>query len=118
MDGAKLQNAIDVVSFYEKKKEKHVAYPNAHRNMSKLFYLVKPKDIDQSVAWDYKSIPSFQSMHSMAFVSPQDITLFKLRQLTCFCPNYMDDNAKFFEKKSHVPPWKLLTLEPTNVTQV
>jgi predicted ATP-dependent Lon-type protease len=79
---------------------------------------MKPKDIDQSAAWDCKSIPSFQSMHFMAFVSPRNITLLKLRHLACFFPNYMDDDAKFCENKSHVPPWKLLTLEPTNVTQL
>jgi hypothetical protein len=40
---------------------------------------MKLKDIDQSAAWDCQSIPSFQSMHSMASISPRNIPLFKLR---------------------------------------
>jgi hypothetical protein len=38
LDGAKLKNVVDVVSFCEKKKqEEHDAYPNVRKKMSKFF---------------------------------------------------------------------------------
>jgi len=50
MDGKRLQNTSDVVSFYESKQmEEHVAYPNARKQVFRFFHLVKPKDVDLGV---------------------------------------------------------------------
>jgi len=49
-------------------------------------------------------------MHSVAFVSHQDYTLFNVRDLACFCFEFMDDNLKFCKTQTHVKPWNLLRL--------
>ncbi len=50
MDGKRLRNASDVVSFYESKQmEEHVAYPNARRQVFRFFHSVKSKDVDLRV---------------------------------------------------------------------
>jgi hypothetical protein len=57
MDGKRLQNASDVVSFCESKKmEEHVTYPNARRQVSWFFHLVELEDVDRSAMWDCKNI--------------------------------------------------------------
>jgi hypothetical protein len=53
-------------------------------------------------------------MHSVASISH----LNNVKDLACFCPECMDDNSKFCNTLSHVKPWRLLTLETLNVTQV
>jgi hypothetical protein len=47
MDSEQLQNAADVVTFYEREQnEQHAAYPNAGRDVVCYLDLVKPKDMD------------------------------------------------------------------------
>jgi len=47
MDGEKLQNATNVVAFYQwKQNQDHVTHLNVRRTISKFFHLVKPKDVD------------------------------------------------------------------------
>ncbi len=119
MDGRRLQNANDVVSFYESKQmEEHVAYLNARRQVSWFFHLVKSEDVNRSVTWNCKNIVRTRSLPYVALVSHRDVTLLNLRELACFCLECMDDNLDFCENKSQVQPWKLHTLEPINITQV
>jgi hypothetical protein len=68
---------------------------------------VKPKNVDQNVAWDRKNIASSHALHFMTSISPRDTTFLKLWNLTCFYLECMDDNLKFCENKSHVLPWAL-----------
>ncbi len=57
MDGKRLQNVNDVVSFCDSEQmEEHVAYLNAKKHVSRFFHLVKPKDVDKNAIWDYKNI--------------------------------------------------------------
>jgi len=50
MDGKKLQNTSDVLSFYgSKQMEEHAAYSNARKQVFRFFHLVKPKDVDLRV---------------------------------------------------------------------
>jgi hypothetical protein len=103
MDGKIFQNASDVVSLCESKQmEEHVAYPNARRQVSQFFHLVKSEDVDRSVMWDCKNIVGTQSLHFVASVSHRDVTLLNLRELACFCLECMDDNLDFCENKSQV----------------
>jgi len=47
MDGKRIQNASDVVSFYENKQmEEHATYPNLRKQVFRLFHLVKQKDVN------------------------------------------------------------------------
>jgi hypothetical protein len=78
--------------------------------------LVKLDDMDISAMWDYKNIIGTHSLHLVASVSPRDVTLLKLKDLACFCLEYMDDNPNFCENIAHVQPWKLHTLELINIT--
>jgi hypothetical protein len=81
MDGKRFQNASDVVSFCESKQmEGHVAYPNAKRQVSRFFHLVKPKDVGKSAMWDCKNILGTQSLHFFALVSHRDVTLLNLKE--------------------------------------
>lgn len=57
-------------------------------------------------------------MHSIASISHRYCTLLNVRELECFCVKCIDDNFDFYEMKSHVKPWRLLTLEPLNMSQV
>jgi hypothetical protein len=84
-----------------KRKQEHLAYPNAYRKMSRFFHLVKPK------AWDCKNIAGSHALHSLTSISLRNITLLKLQNLTCFHPKCMNDNLEFCENKSHVLPWVL-----------
>ncbi len=75
MDCKRLQNASDVVSFYENKQmEGHVAYSNAKRQVFWFFHLVKLENVDRSVMWDYKNIVGTRSLHFFASVSHRDVT--------------------------------------------
>jgi hypothetical protein len=85
MDSTRLQNVANVVVFCERKhKEENLTYPNAHKKMSRFFHLVKPKNVDQSAAWDCKNIASSHALHSMTSISPRDITFLKLRNLASY----------------------------------
>jgi hypothetical protein len=68
--------------------------------------------------WDYKNITRTHSLHSLALVSPRNVTLLKLKDLAYLCLKCIDDNLNFCENITHVEPWKLHTLEPINLTQV
>jgi hypothetical protein len=118
MEGSKLHNAVGVISFCLKRQQEHLAYPNVRRPIFRFFRLIKLKDVDRSVFWDCKIIPRSRSFHSMAFVCHIDITMLNMRMFTCFCHECMDDNPIFCENKEHVEPWKLHTLEPSNITHV
>jgi hypothetical protein len=120
MDGKRLQNASDVVSFYESKQmEKHDAYPNARRQVFRFFPFGETKGCkSRSAMWDCKNIVGTQSLHFVDSIYHRDVTLLKLRNLTCFCLECMGDNFDICENKSQVQPRKLRTLEPINITQV
>jgi hypothetical protein len=95
------QCVVDVVVFYTRKQlEEHAAYPNAHHEVICFFHFIKPKDVDHKFAWDCKNILGSRSMHSICTISHIDVTLLNLRQLACFCPKCMDDNASFCENNS------------------
>jgi hypothetical protein len=74
--------------------------------------------VDHRASWDCKKIEGCHSMYSIASISYWDCTLLNDRELECFCVECMDDNSDFCEMKSHVKPWRLLTLEPLNMSQV
>jgi hypothetical protein len=115
MDSEQLQNAANVIAFRERKQnEQHAAYPNVWSDVVRYFH----EDVDHRTSWDYKRIDGCRSMHFVAFVSHLNNTLLNVRDFACFCPEYMDENFEFCNTLSHVKPWKLLTLEPLNVTQV
>jgi hypothetical protein len=76
------------------------------------------EDVDYRVNLDCEMIPGFQSMHSIPSMDDVDITLFKLKKLSCFCLECMDDNFEFCEQKAHVKPWTLIRLQPYNIAQV
>ncbi len=82
------------------------------------FLLIKPKDVDHIASWDYKNIEGCHSMHFLVSISHQDCILLNVKELACFCADCMDDNSNFYEMKSRVQPWRLLTLEPFNMSQV
>jgi hypothetical protein len=82
------------------------------------FHLFKPKEVDRTKSWEYKNIGGLCSMHFVASISLQDCTLLNMRDLAYFCNECMDDNFEFYLGKNHVKPWRLLTLEPTNFSQV
>jgi len=87
MDSEQLQNATDVVTFFEREQnEQHVAYPNAWRDVVCYLDLVKPKDVDDRISWDCKKIDASCSMHSVTFVSHLNNTLLNVRDFACFCP--------------------------------
>ncbi len=119
MDANRLQSVVDGVSFCERRQmEEHLAYPNARRQVFRLFHLVKPKDVDRNTLWNCKNIARTRFLHSMASMSHRNVTLLKLRNLACFCLECMDDNPYFYGNKSQVQSWKLYSLEHINVTQV
>jgi hypothetical protein len=48
MNPCKLQNASDVVVFYQRcQQEEHVVYPNVRIEVHQYFHLVKLKDVDR-----------------------------------------------------------------------
>lgn len=57
-------------------------------------------------------------MHSVASIAHLNNSLLNVKDPACFCPECMDDNSEFYNTLSHVEPWRLLTLEPFNVTHV
>jgi len=57
MDAKRFQSVAYAVSFYERRQmEKHLAYPNARRQVFRFFHLVKPEYVNRSTLWDYKNI--------------------------------------------------------------
>ncbi len=55
MNGQCLQNAANVVAFYEQKQsEQHVAYPNVKKDVIRYFHLMKLEDVDRTTSWDCK----------------------------------------------------------------
>jgi hypothetical protein len=87
MDSEQLQNAADVVAFYEREQnEHHAAYPNAWRDGVCYHDLVKLTDVDDRTSWDCKKIDESCPMQSATFVSHLNNTLLNVRDLACFCP--------------------------------
>jgi hypothetical protein len=119
MDPRKPQNDVDVVSFCQKwRMEEHVMYLNMIKHVSHFFHLVNLNYVYGSGAWDCKTIMGIFSLHFIAWIFHKDITLLKLKDLTSFYNEFMDDNPFFYENKTHVQQWRLHTMEQINIIQI
>jgi hypothetical protein len=69
-------------------------------------------------AWDCKNIMGICSLHFITWIFHKDIALLKLKDLTSFYNECMDDNPFFCENKTHVQLWRLHTMEQINIIQI
>jgi hypothetical protein len=123
MESPKLQTAADVVAFCLQKQTTETKSSNNHRehrtyrrNVIRFFHLIE--NVERRKKYDCKYFSGVRSLHSIVSVSPQDVTLLRIRHLACFCKECMDDNSDFCLNKSHVREWELETLEPKNISEV
>jgi hypothetical protein len=86
--------------------------------VTRYFHLVKNEDVNHTTPWDYKIIEGLRSMHFIASISHRNCTLLNVHNLVCLCTECMDDNSDLYGMKSHVKSWRLITLEPNNVSHV
>ena len=115
----KLQTAADVVAFCNRKEqEEHRAYPKARGSLIRYFHLIDVNAVDRTRDLDCRSIPGTRSVHSVSSVSATNVTLLHIRQLSCFCPECMDDNPMFCTRQNHVRQWALTVLQPLTPFQV
>jgi hypothetical protein len=119
MDPRKPQNDVDVVSFCQKwRMEEHVMYLNMIKHVSHFFHLVNLNDVDGE--WSM-GLPKHHGNLFLTFYSldiPQRYHLVKLKDLTSFYNECMDDNPIFYENKTHVQQWRLHTMEQINNIQI
>ncbi len=100
MDPRKPQNDVNVVSFCQRRRmEEHVMYFNMIKHVSHFFHLVNFNDVDGGGTWDCKNIMGICSLHFAVWIFHKDITLLKLKDLTFFYNECIDDNPIFCEKK-------------------
>jgi hypothetical protein len=118
MESPKLQTTADVVAFCLQKqtieiesRNNHREYRNCRRNVIRFFYLIK--NVDRQKKYDCKYFSGVKALHSIVLVSPQDVTLLRIRHLACFCKE-----CDFCLNKSHVRERELETLEPNNISEV
>ena len=55
------------------------------------FWHIGIQDIDRSIAYDASTIHGTRYLHSIKTKTFQDVFLFNSRNLTCFCPIFIED---------------------------
>lgn len=92
-------------------------YLNMIKHVSHFLHLVNLNDVDGSGTWDCKNIMGIYSLHFVAWIFNK-ITLLKLKDLTFFYNECIDDNQIFCENKTHVQLWRLHKMEQINIIQI
>jgi hypothetical protein len=116
-DARKLHNATDVVAYLrEAMNLGNAAYPKAKRVVHRNFREIGEEEVVRTDPLDCKTIPGSRSMHCIRSVSHSNHVLLECRDFSCFCDHYYERVPGECSNKSHVSPWKLLTLEPVRST--
>jgi hypothetical protein len=112
--GARLQNASDVVEFLKNSMNKeHAAYVGARREVKRNFHEIKESMVDRHHGFNCRTVKGSRSLHSVRSMSHSNNVLLETRALACFCTGCVDPKPGLLcVSTSHVPPWKLVTLQP------
>lgn len=116
-DGVILRKAADVVDFL-KKTMSHGASSSYAQSTKKgpdtnrIFWLIKPEDVDRSKAWGCETVKGSRSMHSICGFSHHDVTQLKTRRLSCFCNACMRKKWRSCCNKTYVKKWQHIKLKP------
>jgi hypothetical protein len=92
-------------------------YLNMIKHVFHFFHLVNLNDVDGSGTRDCKNIMGICSLHFIAWIFHKDITLLKLKDLTSFYNECIDDNPFFCENKTHLQLWRLHIMEQIKIIQ-
>ena len=69
--------------------------------------------VDRQHGFNYRTVKGSRSLHSVRSMSQSNNVLLETRALACFCDKCVDPQLGLFcVSTSHVPPWKLVTLQP------
>jgi hypothetical protein len=116
-EAIKLHNAQDVVAFLKGAMNMpNAAYPKAKRVVHQHFREIGENEVVRTNPLDCKTIPRSRSMHSIRSVSSSNNVLLECRDFSCFFDHCYNGVLGVCLNKSHVSPWKLLTLEPMKST--
>ncbi|CAM6081914.1 unnamed protein product [Calypogeia fissa] len=103
IQGAKLDNAHDVVKFCEDKfalgQEKEYGDVQLVR---RLFWEIPLGDVNRNKKWDCDPIKGSRKLHCFDGFSSKLSTLLQVRELCCFCPHCVDDDYTACENKAMV----------------
>ena len=112
--GARLQNATDVVDFLKSSMNKeHAAYAGARREVIRHFHDIKENDVDRQHSFNCRTVKGSRGLHSVRSMGHSNNVLLETRPLACFCDGCVEPKPGLFcVSTSHVPPWKLVTLQP------
>lgn len=110
-----LQNAAEVVNFLQDSLS--VRAPSSYRKekseIQRKFWLIQ--EVDRSTTHACETIPGSRSLHSIFGFSSADPTKLMVRELSCFCASCMCEDWENCEAVSHVKPWALVKLKPSNL---
>jgi hypothetical protein len=79
---------------------------------------VKEGEFEITRGFDYMTMVRFGSIHSIRVVNASNNVLLGAREFSYFCCHYIDDVPGDCISKGYVEPWKLVTLEPCEATNV
>jgi hypothetical protein len=115
-----MQNASDVVSYLkEAMNMPHAAYPLARRPVDRHFWEIPLEGgVDRSNPMNCRTVDGSRSMHSIRSVSHTNNVLLEARDYSCFCERCVFNVQEIpCPSTTHVSPWRLLTLEPTDSSE-
>jgi hypothetical protein len=79
----------------------HATYEGARNNVKLVFWEVKG-EFDMTRGFDYMTMVSSQSMHSVKVVNASNNVLLDVREFSCFCYHYIDDVPCDYISKGYV----------------
>ncbi len=117
-NGAKVQNAKEVVQFLHKHLSKRLktSYSSARRPLQKVFWLVKEEEVPKNaLAFSCDSIKSTMKLHSILATNKNNLITLMVKDLTCFYTFSFDGKWFDCQNLQWIGHWvpRILQLEDT-----
>jgi hypothetical protein len=115
VDGYKLQNARDVVSFLDSIQSSagDSSSVTMRKDVHRVYREIGKTEVDKMKrVFNCKTIPGSRSMHSVRSMSHSNPKLIECCDYSCFCIFCMFGEGTTCPNRSHVGNWNLVTIEP------
>lgn len=116
-----LSNAAHCADFLRERFSSRVpsSYLQANvADVARRFWHIGVDDVARGNAWHCNTLPGSRSLHSVFGGSLTDPTLLMVRDLSCFCAPCVAKDWVNCERTSHVDPWRVVKLKPSNAQAV
>jgi hypothetical protein len=115
-----LQNAKQCVEFFTETLPTRMAksYQKQKVDIYRKFWHIAESEVVRSNPFGCATIPGSRNLHSIFSFSAADPTKFMVRQLSYYCPSYIDEDWENCQNTGHVQPWRCLKLRPSDIEYV